>query len=436
MDLSRDDRYIAQVYARDPLVITGAEGIYLYDQKGKQYIDCSAHYSSCCLGHRNPRLNRAVADQLDRLVSVSAQFATRERMDLAEKLLRGTGGNFHQVLFGCTGSDAVEFALKAAKLARSGGNMISFWRGFHGSTAASAGATGKAETIQRSPAVASLIPPGFLHLSYPYCYRCDYRKRYPSCDLFCVDYIRTAVRHSGWDHPAAVILEPVQASGGVIVPPEGFFLRLRELCSELGALLLFDEVVTGIGRTGRDFAYQHWQVVPDILILGKALTGGYIPGSAVLLSRETAAALEGITLHGHTHSAYPLMCAAAGEVLKVLEEDELSRHSGEIGAYLIRRFQELFKRCSFIGDVRGLGLLIGLEIVGDREKHLPDYSRALRLYRGLREAGVIVELESSEVLSSSVLVLHPPLVMTFDQAAELADRCDDVFARELHDVCT
>ena len=241
------------------------EGVHLYDVAGKRYLDFSAHYSSCCLGHAHPGLTRAIEEQLRVLVSVSAQFATRERITLSEKLLEAAGGGYDKVLFGCTGSDANESALKIAKSFREGGTIISFWRGFHGSTAGSAAATGKAEVIQYDPRIAELLPSGFIHVAPPYCYRCDYGKSYPSCKFFCLDFIRTRLNHDGIGKVAAVIIEPIQAAGGVIVPPPGYMETLRKLCNDLHALLIFDEVVTGIGRTGAMFAWTQTGVRPDLL---------------------------------------------------------------------------------------------------------------------------------------------------------------------------
>jgi len=215
--LEHDNRVISQVYSRDPLVMARGKGMYLQDIDGKQYLDFSAHYSSCCLGHAHPKLNRTISEQLEILTSLSAQFSSRERVHLAEELLTTVGDPFQKVLFGCTGSDANEFALKAAKVRSGGGSIISFWRGYHGATAGSAAATGKAETIQTNMGIAELLPSGFIHVAPPYCYRCDYNKIFPECGLFCIDFIRTRLAQDGITRPAGIIIEPVQAAGGVII---------------------------------------------------------------------------------------------------------------------------------------------------------------------------------------------------------------------------
>ena len=393
--LAQDSKIVSQVYARDPLVISGGEGVFLYDINGKKYYDFSAHYSACSLGHNHPELIEAISKQLSTLVSVSAQFATRERVALAKRLISLSGGYYKKVLFGCTGSDAIEFALKAAKYYKGQGVIISFWRGYHGATAGSAAATGKAETIQTDSSIVSLLPSGFLHLSPPYCYRCDYKKEYPSCNLFCVDFIKKRVAYDGYNNVAAIITEPIQAAGGVIVPPSGYMDAIQKLCRELDALLIFDEVVTGFGRTGLLFACQHWDVYPDIMVVGKALTGGYIPGSAVLMTSGVGEAMDKLTLHGHTHSAYPLMCVSALKNIDIIENKNLSDNAARVGNIIIECLQKMMKKYSFIGDIRGMGLLIGIEIVQGCNSRQADYQMAYKLYSRLREAGIITELESS-----------------------------------------
>lgn len=434
--LERDARFICQVYQRDPIVMARGEGVFLFDVDGKRYFDFSAHYSSCCLGHAHPGLNKAIADQLASLVSLSAQFASRERIACAEKLLEAAGGGFAKVLFGCTGSDANESALKIAKTCGGGGTIVSFWRGFHGSTAGSAAATGKAETIQYHPRIAELLPSGFIHVAPPYCYRCDYGKSYPACGLFCLEFIRRRLAHDGVPGVAAFIIEPVQAAGGVIVPPPGFMAQLAKLCRDLGALLIFDEVVTGIGRTGSMFAWMQAGVRPDLLVIGKALTGGYIPGSAVLMDGEIARKMEGAILHGHTHSAYPLMCAAALATLRIVAEQGLCESSKRVGDRLLSRLRQAAARTPHIGDVRGQGLLIGIELVTDKETKEPGYEYAARLQRRLLEAGIVTELESSRRLGSSVIVLHPPLILTEKQADEAMDIFESVLAEADRDAAT
>ena len=425
--LAKDDKIISQVYERDPIVISGGEGIFLYDTNGKKYYDFTAQYSACSLGHNHRGLNEAINKQLSKLVSVSTQFATEERIALAERLISLNNGYYKKVFLGVTGSDANEFVLKAAKYYKKGGNIISLWRGFHGVTAGVAAATGKAETIQIDPNISSLLPSGFSHVSPPYCYRCDYKKEYPNCDLFCIDFIKTKIANDGIDNIAAIIIEPILSGGGIIIPPSGYIKALKKLCEDINALLIFDEIVTGCGRTGSFFAYQHWGVYPDILVLGKSLTGGYIPGSAVLMTDEVGKTMDDLILHGHTHSAYPLMCASAIKNLEVIEKEKLYDNAARIGNIMIKRLKKMMEKYSYIGDIRGKGLLIGIEIVKDNESREADHQMACKLYFNLLDAGIKTELKSFPRLESSVIAITPPLIINEKEACEALDIMEVVF---------
>ncbi len=408
--LERDQKYLMQVYSPESVVIERGEGMYLYDAEGKSYLDFSAQFSSCSLGHVHPELTEAIERQLHKAVSVTSMFVTEERVELAEILAEIAPPGLEKVLFGCTGSDANEFALKLAKYYKGGGKIISFRRGFHGSTAGSAAATGKSETIQENTSIAELLPRGFVHTSPPYCYRCDFGLKPDCCGLHCLRYLEQTILHEGGDKVAAIITEPVFAAGGVIVPPDGFLKGLRELCDKYDALLIFDEVVTGFGQTGSMFACEHWGVVPDILVTGKALTGGYIPGSVVIARRDIGEAADALTLHGHTHSCYPLMCASAHKNIEIIRREGLCEKAASVGSYLIGELRRLHGRFAAIGDVRGVGLLAGFELVKNRETKEADFDLGQRLFETMLAKGLITELESRRNLQNVVIVLHPPLI--------------------------
>ena len=401
---------IIQIYSPAPVIFDHAEGMYIYDKDGKEYLDFSAQFSACSLGHRNKELNEAIVSQLDKLVSVTSMFMTEEAVRLSEKLLSFAPKGLEKVIFGCTGSDANELALKLAKLYQGGGKIISFRRGFHGSTAGSAAATGKSETIQENPGIAELLPGGFTHSSPPYCYRCDFDRKPEQCSLCCLRFLEQTILHEGGEQVAAIITEPIFAAGGVIVPPEGFLKGVRALCDKYNILFILDEVVTGIGQTGTMFACEQFGVTPDILVTGKALTGGYIPGSAVLVKKEIGELADKLTLHGHTHSCYPLMCAAAEKNLDIIVRNNLLDNVKKTGAYLHEKLKGLMEKYSCIGDVRGIGLLQGFELVEDRKTKEAAYNLGDRLFQKMLEKGLITELESRKNLQNVVIVLHPPLI--------------------------
>lgn len=422
--IERDKKYLIQCYTSDEIVFKRGDGVYMYDDKGKAYLDFSGQFSACSLGHGNQELIDAITQQMKKLVSVTSMYVTEERAKLAEKMVQITPDGLDKVMFGCTGSDANEFALKLAKYYRGGGRIISFRRGFHGSTAGAAAATGKSEMIQENSGISELLPRGFVHSAPPYCYHCDFGKEPATCGLQCLKYLEQTMLHEGGDKIAAVISEPIFAAGGVIVPPKGFWQGVRELCDKYHALLIFDEVVTGIGQTGTMFACQYDEVTPDILVTGKALTGGYIPGSAVVCKKEIGEAMDKITLHGHTHSCYPGMAAAAYKNIEIIERDGLVENSSVVGIYLHEKLRGLMSKYPQIKDVRGRGLLQGFELEG-KEGAYTKYDLGQKLYETMLENGLITELESRKNLENVVIVMHPALITSkenVDEAVEIIDK--------------
>lgn len=415
--IERDKKYLIQCYTSDEIVFQKGEGMYLYDDKENKYLDFSGQFSACSLGHGNEEMIDAITAQLKKLVSVTSMYVTEERARLAEKMIEITPDGLDKVMFGCTGSDANEFALKLAKFYRGGGRIISFRRGFHGSTAGAAAATGKSEVIQENSGISELLPRGFVHSAPPYCYHCDFGKEPGSCNMQCLKYLEQTMLHEGGDKIAAVISEPIFAAGGVIVPPKGFWKGVRDLCDKYGALLIFDEVVTGIGQTGDMFACQYEGVTPDILVTGKALSSGYVPGSAVMCRREIGEAMDKITLHGHTHSCYPLMATAAYKNIEIIQRENLVQNSREVGAYLHKELKKLQEKYPVIADVRGRGLLQGFELEG-----LPNgkdkYTLGQELYETMLHNGLITELESRKNLENVVVVMHPALITAKEHVDE------------------
>ena len=419
--IDKDKQYLVQCYTTDDIVFTHAKGVYMYDEDGKPYLDFSGQFSSNSLGHANEEMIQAISDQMRKITNVTSCFPTEERAALAQKMAEITPEGLERVMFGCTGSDANEFALKAAKLYQGGGKIISFRRGFHGSTAGSAAATGKSETIQENAGIAELLPNGFVHSAPPYCYRCDFGKCPTDCDLQCLKYLEQTILQEGGEKVAALITEPIFAAGGVIVPPDGFLKGVRELCDKYHMLLIFDEIVTGLGQTGTMFACEYDHVIPDILVTGKALTSGYVPGSAVVMKKEIGNALDQVMLHGHTHSCYPLTCIAALKNIEIIQRDHLVENSNKVGTYLHNALVKLKEDFPEIGDVRGRGLLQGFELE-DQVDGMDKWSLGDKLYKTMLSNGLITELESRKNLSNVVVVLHPALIVTekdIDQAIKI-----------------
>lgn len=410
MSVSLERQVYLQSYRSQAKTMTGGEGVYLFDDTGRRYLDFSAQFSAAAVGHAHPEMIEALSQELRRGVGITSQYVTEVRARLAERLCDLMPDGLDACLFGVTGADAIEYALKVAKIVSGGGEVLGYQRAYHGATAGAAAATGKSETIQRSRAIKELLPSGFQHFSPPYCYRCDFGQEYPGCDLLCLQYIKRQVSHYGAENIAAFIVEPVIAGGGVIVPPAGYLQDLVEFCHSEGILVIFDEVVTGFGRTGTLFAFEQAGVTPDLVVVGKALTGGYIPGSGVIVHREHKEILDQYHLHGHTHSGYPLMCRAALTLIDLLERDSLTARAQRVGGYLGEQLSGLKQEHASVGDVRGVGLLWGVEIVhpGTME---PDFDGASRLVDLLLEEGLVVEPEIDAGLGTSILVVHPPLIL-------------------------
>lgn len=417
--LERDKKYLVQCYTTDDIVFTHAKGVYMYDDHDRAYLDFSGQFSSDSLGHANEEMIQALTEQMKKIVNVTSCFATEERAALAEKMIEITPDGLDRVMFGCTGSDANEFALKAAKLYQGGGKILSFRRGFHGSTAGAAAATGKSETIQENPGISELLPNGFVHSAPPYCYRCDFGKKVEDCGFQCLKYLEQTILQEGGEKVSALITEPIFAAGGVIVPPPGLLQGVRDLCDKYHILLIFDEVVTGLGQTGTMFACEYEHVTPDILVTGKALTSGYVPGSAVMMRKEIAEPLDQVMLHGHTHSCYPLACTAALKNIEIIQRDRLVDNSREVGAHLHELLQGLKEEFPEIGDVRGRGLLQGFELE-DIPGGLDKWTLGQHLYEEMLKSGLVTELESRRNLGNVVVVLHPALIVTNEDVEKAA----------------
>jgi 4-aminobutyrate aminotransferase len=390
-------------------VVRKAEGIWLEDLDGRRYMDFhgnNVHH----IGYGHPRLKEAVRRQLDELPFAPRRFTCEPAIELAEKLASITPGTLSKTLFTTGGSDAIEVALKIARAATGRFKTISFWDSFHGAGFGASSIGG--EQLFRSGPAGPLLP-GTEHVAPFACYRCPYgypdeegRPRLDLCRLTCANFVRYVLEKEG--DVAAVIAEPIRSVP--YVPPPGFWQAVRDACDAHGALLVFDEIVTGLGKTGRMFACEHEGVEPDILVLGKALGGGALPIAAVVCRPNLD--IGGAWAFGHyTHEKNPVMGRAALTTIQIVEDEGLVENARQVGAAAIVRLKEIKARHSLIGDVRGRGLLIGIELVRDRESKQPANEAAESvLYRALSKQ------LSFKTTMGNVLTLTPPLTIT---AAEM-----------------
>lgn len=423
--LEDDTRYFLHQALSTPCLnaIRKAEGIWIEDLAGRRYMDFhgnSVHH----IGYGHPRLKEAIRRQMDELPFAPRRFACEPAVALARKLAEFTPGALAKVLLAPGGSEAIEIALKVARAATGRHKTLSFWDSFHGAGFGAASVGG--EQMFRSGAIGPLLP-GAAHVPPFNCYRNPFGPGHTSralhnesCGTVFANMVRYALEKEG--DVAAVIAEPIRAVP--YLPPPGFWRAVREACDRHGALLIFDEIPTGLGKTGRMFACEHDGVVPDILVLGKALGGGILPIAATICRPELD--LGGNYAFGHyTHEKNPVLARAALTTIAIIEEEGLVENAARVGARALERMHEMMDRHPLIGDVRGRGLLLGIELVVDRDTKEPasDVAEAV-LYRAL-ERGL-----SFKTTMGNVLTLTPPLIAT---AADM-DRAFDIIEACLRDI--
>ncbi len=399
--------------------ISKAEGAYIWDGAGKRYLDFhgnNVHH----IGYGHPRLKRAIAEQMDKLPFAPRRYACREAVDLAEKLKAIAPGDLSKVLFTTGGSDAVEVALKLARAATGRFKTISFWDAFHGAGFGAASVGG--EQLFRSGIAGPLLA-GTEHVAPFACYRCPYGWPAPNgkplldqCKLACANMVRYVLEREG--DVAAVIAEPARAVP--YIPPPGFWESVRQACNDHGSLLIFDEIPTGLGKTGRMFASEHDGVVPDILVMGKALGGGILPIAAVVARGDLDVAGDFAIGH-YTHEKNPVSARAALTSIAIIEDEGLVENAAKVGAHALERLEELKAKHAAIGDVRGRGFLIGIELVSNREAKTPAGDVAEEVFYRLLDAGL-----SAKLTMGNVLTWTPSLVTSEPEMDWAIDRLDEV----------
>ena len=411
------------------VIFASGRGATLTDAEGREYIDGMASLWNVNVGYGRTELADAAAAQMNTLAFSSAYggFSTAPAIELAAKLAQLAPGDLEVTYFASGGAEANDTAYKIARLywkvrgEPERVNIISRIRDYHGLTYGATSATGLANFWKGFEPLA----PGFLHAPSPDPYRFSGEG---SAGVAYARALEEVVLKAGPKTVAAVVAEPVQGAGGVIVPPADYFPQLRKVCDRYGLLLIADEVITGFGRTGRWFALEHWNVQADLMIFAKGVTSGYLPLSGVMLTRsvhETLKGVKGPFAHGFTYSGHPTACAVGLRNLQILEEERLVEQAAERGAYMLGRMQEL-RSHEIVGDVRGLGLMIGIELVRDRgTKELFDISvgAARRVWLAALEQGVIVR-----PMTGDVLAMSPPFVISNKQIDRMVIVLDQAIA--------
>jgi 4-aminobutyrate aminotransferase / (S)-3-amino-2-methylpropionate transaminase / 5-aminovalerate transaminase len=394
-----------------PAMIAEAKGVLVHDIEGKEFLDFSGGIGVLNVGHCPDAVVEAIREQAGKyLHSCFIVQMYEPYITLAQALNElADGSTPKKTLFANSGAEAVENAIKIARYYTKRSGILCFENAFHGRTFMTMSLTSKVKNYKYG---FGPFMPEVYRVPYAYCYRCSYGKKYPSCGIYCAEFISEKFfdLYAAPESIAALIVEPVQGEGGFIVPPKEYLGKLEKICRDHGIVFVVDEIQTGFGRTGKMFGYQHSEVEPDIIITAKSLAAG-LPLAGVTGNTEIMDSVESGGLGG-TFSGNPVCCAAGLAVLKMLKEKKLVGRANKIGEIIMKKFHSLAKKCAFVGDVRGLGAMIGLEIVVDKKNPKPDGELAKAIVRQCYEKGLIMLTAGG---FSNVIRQLVPLVVSDEQ---------------------
>jgi len=396
------------------LCIDRGEGAVLYDVDGNAYIDLLAGVGVASLGYAHPKYVAALQRQVARIHVGS--FTTEHRAALVKLLAEIAPGDLNRSQFYSSGSEAVEAAVRLAKSRTRRQELIGFWGGFHGKTAGVLPLLGSGFKHQLGP----LMPGAYLS-PYASCARCAFDKTFPSCEWHCVEFLRKKIELETANNVAAIIVEPIQGTAGNVVPPPGYLGMLRRLADEIGALLICDEMLTGFGRTGKMFAIEHEGVLPDVLTVGKGFGGGF-PMSGII-AREDVAFAKPFANPSGSSSSYggnPLAAAAARIAIETILEEDLVEHARRVGETMLAELKRWERDIPIVSDVRGRGLMLGMDLVVPGTRRLLDKSHTRWVFDTLLARGVIAMIYNPEVR------INPPLVIREEQAMAALATMKDV----------
>jgi len=393
-----------------PVAWKQARGANLIDMDDNLYVDLTAGFCVAIAGHCHPKIVRAIQRQAEMLTHApAAQSPSPSRAELLKKLAEVVPAPLKRSHFLSGGGEAMDVAMKLARLYTKSQCFIAFHGGFHGKT------FGALSLTSRKAYRRGILPlvPGVFHVPFADCYRCPFGKDYPECDLQCLRYLEYVITDpaTAVTDVAAIFLEPIEGHEGWIVPPKEFLPRIRKICSENNILMVLDEIITGFGRTGKMFCFQHYGITPDILVCGKGMASGF-PISAVVSTDEIMGAWEPFQ-HTSTFSANPLGCAAGVASLSVIQEERLVERSAKLGDRFLKALHEMEERYRLVGDVRGMGLMVGVELVKDKETKEPAPKETGEVIGRALKKGVFLQRPGGRF--ENVLKISPPLVITEEQ---------------------
>jgi taurine---2-oxoglutarate transaminase len=408
----------------NPVHMADAEGCYMIDGNGKRYLDFSSQLMCVNLGHKNPAVIESIAEQARELPYAMPGYATATRAELSKLLLDVLPEGLNKFFFTTSGTEANEAAFKIARMYTGKSKIVARYRSYHGSTTGSIAATGDPRRWAMEPGGKG---PGVIFGPEVNCYRCPIKHSYPQCGIACADYLEHMIRNES--DVAAVLLEPIVGTNGVLVPPDEYFPKLRKICDETGVLMIADEVMTGWGRTGKWFAVDHWGVKPDILVTAKGITSAYVPlGLCATTQKIGDFFLDHYFAHGHTYEAHPMTLAPAVATIHEMQRLNLIDRAAELAPYVEAKLQALkAKHCS-VGEVRGKGLFWAVDLVKNRETKEPFNTYADKVSGAL----LLVDQIAGKMFADGVtiqawvshFVIAPPLIVTKEEIDRGIDTLD------------
>jgi len=403
-----------------PVVFKSGYGVTLTDVDGNTYIDFSSGIYVTTLGHCHPKVVEAVQKAAGELMNCH-DFTTPWKVKLLEKLAQIQPWDLTGMQLYDSGTTAVEAGLRVCRAATGKMEFISFHRDFHGKTMGAVG-------LARLDPSQGLRAPGFFLAPRPNCYRCSFKLSYPECGIHCVDYIHEIIKEETSGRVAAIVLEPIQGWAGSVIPPDEFLPRLRALCDQYGILLFADEVLTCMARTGKMFCMEHWNTRPDVITLGKGFGNGF-PVTAMLVGEKYKDSVEKISA-STSYGGNPMAAAAALASIEVIEEEDLVNRSAKLGEFILRRLKDMQSRHEIIGEVRGKGCLLAIELVKDRKTKEPFEEAGKLVYQKAFQKGL------AWVPAGHILRLSPPIVMEEEVAAKALDIIEEAISETERELTT
>lgn len=393
-----------------PVVFESGHGCTLTDVDGNTYIDFSSGIYVTNLGHCHPKVVEYIQKWVGKLMNCH-DYTTEVKTLFLEKLASTMPGTLNGIQMYCAGTEAVEAAMRAARAATKKHEFFSFYGDFHGKTMSAVSLTEVANYTTGPRAVGHHLAPS------GHCYHCYFDKKYPECNIYCVDALEKQIKMEGTDNVAGIVLEPIQGWNGSIVFPDGYIQKIRKLCDKLGILMIVDEVLTGCARTGKMYCFEHYDIIPDVVTLGKGLGNGF-PCTAFVIKEEYTDVLEKISA-STSYGGNPMAAAAGLASLEVIEEEDLVTKSAKLGDFILKQLTKMKENHKIIGEVRGKGCLLGMELVKDQNTKEPFIEAGNKVYQKAFSKGL------AWIPAKQNLRMSPPLIMEEELAAKALEIIDE-----------